>query len=92
MSEKGDIELRIVRGLATLGFFAAVTLGIVNLAGAWGYVVGAVLYGGMAAFLWRDEVRARATERVRREADANAQRRAEQQAVAPPTGAPASWS
>ena len=56
------MELRIVRLVATLGFFTVVTLAVVNLAGAWGYVVGSVLFGFMVWVFWRDELNARANE------------------------------
>lgn len=70
------MELRIVRLLATLGFFGTVTAFMVAVSsergwsGAWGYLVGAVLFGAMTAFLWKDEASARADERAMREVQA----------------------
>lgn len=63
------IELRIVRLLATLGFFAAVTLLMVAFAGSWGYVGGAALFGGMTGFLWWSEVRSREQAQIQAEQD-----------------------
>lgn len=54
-----NVELRIVRLVATLGFFFNVVMAIVTIQGhgnAWGYGVGAALLGFMAAYLWKDDL------------------------------------
>jgi hypothetical protein len=72
MGTQGDLELRLIRLVATLGFFGLVTMVAVSFAGPWGYVIGAGLFGGMTCFLWRDDLAARAKERVHRQASDNA--------------------
>lgn len=85
------IELRVVRLLATFGFFAAVTLLMVTFAGSWGYVGGAVLFGGMTGFLWWSEVRSREQAQIQAEQDRIQQIR--QTAPPPPQGpSSAQWS
>ena len=54
------MELRIIRLAATLGFFIMVTAASVSIAGAWGWLIGALLFGGLSVFLWKEEVIAQA--------------------------------
>jgi len=62
-------------------------MAMVSLAGVWGYVTGAVLFGGMAAFLWKDEAVARADARA-----AGQQAGARLREVPPPGQHGSSWS
>jgi len=66
------MELRIVRLVATLGFFFTVVMAIVTIQNdesAWGYGVGAALLGFMAAYLWKDDLVAQGNAREREKAD-----------------------
>jgi hypothetical protein len=99
MGARGDVELRIVRAAATLGFFAMVIATAVRLSSpdsagsVWGYVIGALLFGGMTCFLWRDDLAARASGRTDQQAAENARRYAEKQAGASgAAGSSSPWS
>ena len=66
-----NMELRIVRLVATLGFFFTVVMAIVTIQGggsAWGYGVGAALLGFMAAYLWKDDLVAQGNAREQQKA------------------------
>ena len=66
-----NMELRIVRLVATLGFFFTVVMAIVTIQNdesAWGYGVGAALLGFMAAYLWKDDLVAQGNAREREKA------------------------
>lgn len=64
-------ELRVVRLVATLGFFWSVVMTIVTLQigqGAWGYGVGALMCGIMMGFLWKDDLAATGNAREQQKA------------------------
>lgn len=71
------MEVRIVRLVATLGFFGFVSATALAATFIWGYLAAGVLFGAMSAFLWKDEVQAlldrRENARITKDAEARMQ-------------------